>query len=276
MLHLHTGQDMHNQNGGVLTHYKASVNNFYDQEISACCWLPLWLKSHRSFRMEIKILWNFCRRFFQQIWWRWSLLILIKACFQIKNTWSGSLKIPCSKCFDRISFNFRLCLHCTQKRSSHAKVFYREAVLKKFRRGRASFVKVSSTPSTWFSKRFCATLHSEQPSLIVLVLSLLPKNDYVAYNTNQYPAINPLMPSGNKKVTHTSTNLQLSAMYVCMTFLLPPGIKGLNARPMHYYKILALLLLTPNMTLLAVYSSYDLWLNIIKWFFCPPMINLLG
>ena len=32
--------------------------------------------------------------------------------------------------------------------------------------------------------------------------------------------LNPLMPGGNKKVTHTLTNLQLKA------FLLPPGIKG--------------------------------------------------
>ena len=125
-----------------------------------------------------------------------------------------------------------------------------------------------------FQKILCN--FAEQPSLIVLVLSLLSKNDYVAYNTNQYLAINPLMSSGHKKVTHTSTNLQLSAMYVCMAFLLPQCIKGLIARPMHYYRILALLLLIPNMTLLAVYSSYDLWLNIIKWLFCPPMINLLG
>ena len=39
------------------------------------------------------------------------------------------------------------------------------------------------------------------------------------------------MPGGNKKVTHTETNLQLKAgglfQYV-WSFLLPPGIKGLN------------------------------------------------
>ena len=36
------------------------------------------------------------------------------------------------------------------------------------------------------------------------------------------------MPSDNKKVTHAKTNLQLSAfVLVCVTFLLPPSIKGL-------------------------------------------------
>ena len=38
------------------------------------------------------------------------------------------------------------------------------------------------------------------------------------------------MLGGNKKVTHTSTHLLLSAagLCKCVTFLLPPGIKGLR------------------------------------------------
>ena len=47
---------------------------------------------------------------------------------------------------------------------------------------------------------------------------------------------NPLMPGGNKKVTHTilkqtcswTLSVQLQVSLVCVTFLLPPGIKGLN------------------------------------------------
>ena len=37
------------------------------------------------------------------------------------------------------------------------------------------------------------------------------------------------MPDGNKKVTQTWTNLQLKAsgLFKYVTFLLPPGIKGL-------------------------------------------------
>ena len=35
---------------------------------------------------------------------------------------------------------------------------------------------------------------------------------------------NPFMPGGNKKVTHTLTNLEL------LSFLLPPGIKWLILR----------------------------------------------
>ena len=39
--------------------------------------------------------------------------------------------------------------------------------------------------------------------------------------------INPLMPGGNKRVVHIYTNLQLKAAdLLCLTFLLPPGIKG--------------------------------------------------
>ena len=43
--------------------------------------------------------------------------------------------------------------------------------------------------------------------------------------------LNPLMPGGNKKVTHTQTKLQLNGWPFCdpcLTFLLPPGIKGLK------------------------------------------------
>ena len=46
--------------------------------------------------MVFKILWNFWRRFFQQIWWRWNLFILITACFQDKSTLSG--------CFKKLSY----------------------------------------------------------------------------------------------------------------------------------------------------------------------------
>ena len=46
--------------------------------------------------------------------------------------------------------------------------------------------------------------------------------------TEIVPSFNPLMPGGNKKVTHAKTNLQLSAFVsVCVTFLLTPSIKGL-------------------------------------------------
>ena len=39
----------------------------------------------------------------------------------------------------------------------------------------------------------------------------------------------PLIPGGNKKVTHTETNLQLKAadLFKYVTFLLPPGTKEL-------------------------------------------------
>ena len=39
----------------------------------------------------------------------------------------------------------------------------------------------------------------------------LGNNRYKAYHTlTSSPFVNPLMPGGNKKVTHTSTSLQLS------------------------------------------------------------------
>ena len=43
--------------------------------------------------------------------------------------------------------------------------------------------------------------------------------------------LNPLMPGGNKKVIHTLTNLHFQPQ-VCLsmvTFLLPPGTKGLRS-----------------------------------------------
>ena len=46
--------------------------------------------------MVFKILSNFWRRFFQQIWWRWNLFILITACFQDKSSLSG--------CFKKLSY----------------------------------------------------------------------------------------------------------------------------------------------------------------------------
>ena len=39
---------------------------------------------------------------------------------------------------------------------------------------------------------------------------------------------NPLMHGGNKKGTRTETNLSCRFVKVCVTFLLPPGIKGLK------------------------------------------------
>ena len=46
----------------------------------------------RVFRMGIKLFKNFCHQFFQKIPWRRNLFILIKACFQIRNTPSSCLK----------------------------------------------------------------------------------------------------------------------------------------------------------------------------------------
>ena len=55
---------------------------------------------------------------------------------------------------------------------------------------------------------------------------LLGQDRSVSVHTHnlQTDAINPLMPGGNKKVTPESW----SFVYVCVTFLLPPGTKGLT------------------------------------------------
>ena len=61
--------------------------------------LPLWPKSQLrrvtetlKWVMGFKTLWNFCRRVFQQISWKWNLFILIEASFQNKNTLTDCLK----------------------------------------------------------------------------------------------------------------------------------------------------------------------------------------
>ena len=55
--------------------------------------------------------------------------------------------------------------------------------------------------------------------------------------------INPLMPGGNKKVTHTETNLQLKAAGLSMwTFLLPPGIIRLRVFKHSYDQIIRIVI----------------------------------
>ena len=86
--------------------------------------------SVRGFKMGLKILSNFVRRFCQQILWRWKLFILIKVCFRNKRTSSGCLRkltAVCSKCLNGIS--------------SLPEVSHREAVLKRScTHGRVSLV----------------------------------------------------------------------------------------------------------------------------------------
>ena len=45
-------------------------------------------------------------------------------------------------------------------------------------------------------------------------------------------SINPLIPGGDKKITHTETNLQLKAadLFKYVRTFLPPDIKGLKMR----------------------------------------------
>lgn len=51
--------------------------------------------------------------------------------------------------------------------------------------------------------------------------------------------------------------------------------KQVQKVPKNYQMILALILLTLSMILPAGYSSWDPWLNINRWLFCPPFFRCI-
>ena len=76
------------------------------------------------------------------------------------------------------------------------------------------------SPNIWINENFS----------LIWAYNLGAQTDILAYKTLWIRLwfFNPLMPGGNK-VTHTQTNLQLktAGLLKYVTFLLPPGIKGL-------------------------------------------------
>ena len=75
-------------------------------------------------------------------------------------------------------------------------------------------------------------LQNFQPILKWNAFSFYPIFQKRCWNFSTYFILKPFMPGGNKKITHTWTSLQLKTAglltEVCVTFSLPPGIKGLN------------------------------------------------